>query len=365
MNPKTKIAIAALLLCPPLFANEAIFKKWDKDEDGFLSREEVPEGPRQIFDRKDVNGDGKISLDEHMDRAGKPKPPTKGKGKPGGTRGEQPDSGQATFTIQQTWSQEPDGFDRPVYAVEPKSKKKGAPVVIYFHGNGGDASRSVNSWVRAFPNRLVVAPQGYSRSWNIQGEKSKAPDVSFFRELIQEIRKRYPYTDPENVALIGSSNGGGMIYRLMIEIEEPLFRTAVPTVSSLLEAQYHDGSFWKSKDESDTDELDQKVKPRSDSKLQILYVHGTEDKVVPFDGGLRFGKYRHLSAYETANTLARLHGYQGKELKKPDGKEVGNGLHLLQFEGTKVNFLAVEDGSHGLQPRRDGAMEIVTEFINK
>ena len=44
------------------------FESWDVNKDGALTREEVPPGPRQMFDRIDANGDGKVTLDEH--RAG-------------------------------------------------------------------------------------------------------------------------------------------------------------------------------------------------------------------------------------------------------------------------------------------------------
>lgn len=347
----------ALVAASPLLANEAMFRQWDKNGDGFLSRREVPEGPRQIFDKKDTNGDGKVSLEEHLDR-GKPS-----RGHPDPSKGRPTAPGDATFSITQSWSQEPDGFGRPVYVAEPREKARSTPVVIFFHGNGGEASRSLSQWTRIFPKHLVVAPQGYRRSWNIQGEASLAPDVSFFRSLVREIGERYPYVDRQDVSLIGSSNGGAMIYRLLIEIEEELFQTAVPMVSSLLEAQYHDGNFWKSRNESDTAELGVRVNPPRNEKLRILYLHGTEDRTVPFDGGLRFGKYRHLSAYRTAEILSRHLGYEGAEQTRADGRDVGQGLILHRYEGTGVHFVAVSGGSHGLQPHREAAIELVRKFI--
>ena len=41
------------------------FDNWDKNKDGKLSKEELPENARRNFDRVDKNGDGSISRAEH------------------------------------------------------------------------------------------------------------------------------------------------------------------------------------------------------------------------------------------------------------------------------------------------------------
>ncbi len=354
------IAAFFALVCSSAFGQgEKIFKDWDKNGDGFLEKDEVPPGPRKIFDRKDTNGDGKISMQEHLGRGGQPERPERPE-KPGRPTG---GGGDAAFTIEQTWAQEPDGFERPVYVHGKTSGSRGSvPVIIDFHGGGGDASRGGQRWTRLLPDHLVVAPQGYERGWNVHGENSKAPDVSFFESLIDELGKRYPAADMDEVTLVGSSNGAAYIYRLLIELEEPLFKRVVPMVSSLLEVQYHDDSFWKSSDESDTDELSKKASPIRDG-VAMLYCHGTDDKVVPFYGGLRFGKYQHLTAYETANIWARNFGYSGAELGQGDAEEVADGLLKYDFEGTPMALIEVVDGNHGLAPHRDKVEKEVVKFI--
>jgi len=49
---------------PLQFDIDRFFKDFDKNEDGFLSREELPAELRQSFDRIDANQDGKISRQE-------------------------------------------------------------------------------------------------------------------------------------------------------------------------------------------------------------------------------------------------------------------------------------------------------------
>lgn len=334
---------------------ERLFKNWDKNGDGFLEKSEIPRGPRKIFDQKDVNGDGKISMKEHLGKARKPT------AKPEQRKREAVSNDGATFTINQKWSQHPDGYERPVWAIEPKSKAGKAPVLIYFHGNGGNAGRMINNWARDFPDHLVVAPQGYLRSWNIRGEQSKAPDIQFFRELIATIAEKYPNADMKNVSLIGTSNGGGYIHRIMIEVDEPLFKNAVPMVSSFIAAEFHDDSFWFPLN-GNTENYDTKKKPVPAGR-RILYVHGTDDKVVPFHGGMRGRASLHLSAYETAYRWAGVHGYKGPKLTEKDGKEAAPSLLKIHYPDTPMTLIQVLGGSHGLAPHREAAIDLVKAFI--
>ena len=351
------LTLCFLLLSSLAFSQagaEKAFLQWDRNKDGFLEREEVPEGPRGSFDRKDRNGDGKVSLEEHLGKAA-PGQPTRTPA----LRGPEISTEGAAFTISQTWSQQPEGYDRPVWVAEPNSGSSQIPVVVFFHGNGGRAEGGLREWTRQFPDRLIVVPQGYERSWNIHGEKSTAPDVEFFKLLIAEIAKRYPKADMENVSLIGSSNGGGFIHRLLIEIDAPLFRIAVPMVASMIELQYNQGSFWYPS-QGDTDDYDTKKTPVGGRR--ILYVHGSEDKTVPYHGGMRMG-VKHVSAPDTAFAWAKAQGYSGPAIEDKDAREVGEGLFRFDYQGSGVVFLKAEGGGHSLQPHREECRAYVKAFI--
>ena len=43
-----------------------LFRNWDRNRDGFLVRPEVPKEMRDAFAEVDQNGDGRVSLEEHM-----------------------------------------------------------------------------------------------------------------------------------------------------------------------------------------------------------------------------------------------------------------------------------------------------------
>ena len=63
---------------------------------------------------------------------------------------------------------------------------------------------------------IIVAPDGYERSWNIYYEKSKADDVQFILDLIAKIAAEVPQADMNNVNIAGTSNGAALTYQLLI-----------------------------------------------------------------------------------------------------------------------------------------------------
>ena len=42
---------------------------------------------------------------------------------------------------------------------------------------------------------MIVAPNGYKKSWNVNKEKSKADDVGFILELITKVLEEEAYAD--------------------------------------------------------------------------------------------------------------------------------------------------------------------------
>ena len=90
------------------------------------------------------------------------------------------------------------------------------PVVFHLHGNGGQGNTiPVGGWLG--DDCVIVAPDGYERSWNVYTETSKADDVSFIIDLIAKIGAEIPAADMNNVNIIGTSNGAALTYRLLIE----------------------------------------------------------------------------------------------------------------------------------------------------
>ena len=55
-------------------SSKALFKQWDKNKDGKLMPEEIPQNARRNFGRVDTNKDGVITLEEHTRFLKRPRP---------------------------------------------------------------------------------------------------------------------------------------------------------------------------------------------------------------------------------------------------------------------------------------------------
>jgi len=202
----------------------------------------------------------------------------------------------ATLTVHQIWSQEPQGYNRTAFVRAPEacSSNNKFPVVFFLHGLGSQGNLALLTLRKLFNDTVVlVAPNGYNKCWNWNGtwprinesnwlnesDMSEANDIDFLVDLIAKVGQTYPQADMDDVTLVGLANGGMMILRLLIEVPEPRpFHRVVLLAASLDEHMYHDGSFW-------TREGDPMVPVKTAPKYGYISFHGTNDTIVPYNGG--------------------------------------------------------------------------------
>ncbi|MDF1739064.1 MAG: PHB depolymerase family esterase [Verrucomicrobiales bacterium] len=150
------------------------------------------------------------------------------------------------------------------------------PLVICLHGGGSDAAAISKSGWTPLADResfIAVYPEGLNGRWNdgrtvqkyIQ-QDAVTDDVDFIIQLLEQLIVDYP-VDPSRVYLLGLSNGGFMTQRLANEHTGKFGAVAVQIAS--LPTAYLTGAL--------------KFSPQS--PLSVLFMCGTEDLFMPYEGG--------------------------------------------------------------------------------
>merc|ERR550519_550374 len=268
--------------------------------------------------------------------------------------------------ILQTWNQEPEGYNRTAVVQIPDSTNgQKFPVVIDLHGSGGHGS--LNRFGKTLEGiAVLVAPSGYERQWNVNADRSKskttAPDVEFILELLEVIRVGIPSADMDDVTIVGSSMGGAMVQRLLIEVPAPLpFHRVVPLYGMLNTDQYHDGSFWMSSDEA-TLLYDIPVDPANPGP-QFIYFHGDLDTVVTYWGGPGIASNVFLGAQNALYTWAQYWGETGPELLDEAGIVLDTGMVEYSYLDGKVVHYKLPGAHHNLGTFGQTVKEMIKDMV--
>jgi len=279
-----------------------------------------------------------------------------------------------TLEIDQTWSQEPAGYTRTAkVAIPATSAGQKVPVVFHLHGNGGQGNtRPFGKFLG--DDCIIVAPDGYERSWNVYAEKSKADDVQFILDLIAKIGAEIPEADMDNVNIAGTSNGAALTYQILINTgaDRP-FKRAFPMVSSLIGPQYHDDQFWKfseSADAGDPNNFNVAMVPTFADDFEYAHFHGTEDGAIKYEGknpGPGFLKGAEVIAAQVTDYVwAKAMGFTGAQISDSDGVQVGTDSKPTQeykyLDGRCRHYKLIGEG-HGTGPSHPVAQQVMREMI--
>jgi polyhydroxybutyrate depolymerase len=172
-----------------------------------------------------------------------------------------------------------DGIERTYHIILPSdfSTEEPSPLVIALHGGGGQGSQfdqgaTQGTLTAAADERgvVLVFPEGVDKQWcdgrfaqlDIERQCDTVDDVAFISEIIDDMIQNYGI-DPTRVYATGISNGGFMSVRLAIDLSEKI--AAVAPVAAQLSVAL----------EGKSPQL----------PIPIMIINGTEDPLVPFDGG--------------------------------------------------------------------------------
>lgn len=254
-----------------------------------------------------------------------------------------------SYFIRQSWSQATD-YPRPYFVNVPNGPTgQTYPVLIFLHGNGGNAREVMQVFLR---NRrqlaskyIMVFAQGYQESWNIVSERSKADDKAFIESIVLTLAS-FQNVQKDSFSIMGASNGAALVNQLLIESRLSNIRNYISGVSPLNVWQY-DGKQFKYKGADNNYR-----EPASPMKgKRLLNISGTNDELVPYEGGLskhipaKGGKLGFLPAEESTYLWAKEMGETGEKLSSPSRRE-GKVEVFSYLEGDVVHYKFIGVG-HG------------------
>jgi len=240
-----------------------------------------------------------------------------------------------------------DGFERSYWVYAPDGMEAGTPVpvVMALHGGGGTGkgmctmSGGLMSVAddRSF---LLVCPDGVERHWNDgrgiddwRAHAEQIDDVGFLTALVEQLSQQWSI-DRRAVFVTGISNGGLMSYRMACERAD-LIRAIAAVTASLPEA----------------------LECEPSRPVSVLILNGTEDPLVPYQGGevalfrRPLGQVR--STEETYKFWAEVNGCQGPatittepDVDPEDETEVQRSALDDCSQGTRVELYTIFGGGH-------------------
>lgn len=171
-----------------------------------------------------------------------------------------------------------------------------SPLVVVLHGHGGNAEQVARyaGWDRlAAERRLAVAyPNAIGGDWQLPGSATgvtRTPDTAFIDKLIQTLVSNGT-ADPRRIYITGLSEGGAMAYS-MVCVRAQRFAAAAPVITGSVEG------------------FERACRPYR--PVPMLFMNGTADKRVPYEGGLSNGgvaRYPFLSTPRFVDAWRTING---------------------------------------------------------
>lgn len=239
-----------------------------------------------------------------------------------------------------------DGKERLVLVHVPGSYKptKGVPLVLAFHGYGGnadqmraqtgfDAEADSRGFIVAYVQGTGLAQKGFNAgdccgapAWT----SSKTDDVGLAREIVKKVTTDY-CVDPRRVHNAGFSNGGFMSYRLVCEAAD-LF-ASVASVSGVLGV------------------APEECKPAR--PVPLIHIHGTNDKTVSYEGGGAAGGLGSLVGIKFRSVADSIGNFRSAWACGATAKEIASAAADTKCEEwsgcqgeTKLELCTVDAGGH-------------------
>jgi polyhydroxybutyrate depolymerase len=242
------------------------------------------------------------------------------------------------------------GTDRNYHIFIPDIPNN-APIVMLFHGNGSNyddmlglsgVKAPYKNWLNIAEeqNLIVVVPNGTlgssgMRGWNdCRTDASTNPDIddiSFVNQLLDFIINQYK-ANPAKVFVSGTSNGGHFAIRLAQEIPNRITAFAAIVASNAVNSQC----------------------PNSSTKVSALFMNGTDDPILPYEGGQMASNRGEVISTENsvmywvqrnqASTSPEISNLPN--INSNDNSTVSKYLYKNGGNNTEVVLYKIEEGGH-------------------
>jgi polyhydroxybutyrate depolymerase len=253
-----------------------------------------------------------------------------------------------------------DGLERTflVHVPPTSSTTKPMPLLIVLHGGGGTGQGMVSltfgglNTLADNEKFIVVYPDGIANQWNDGREgnftvvnREEIDDVGFISALIDHLSQKHKI-DIQRIYATGISNGAMMSYRLACEVSNKI--AAVAPVCGAMP-------------------LDSVSQCSPARPISVLVISGTEDRLVPWDGGSVIGgRGRILSVPDSVKYWVTYNQCSATpvitmeaDTDPQDGTRVREEVYGQGKDGTEVILYAIEGGGHTWP----GGLQYLSEVI--
>ena len=219
-------------------------------------------------------------------------------------------------------------------------RTKSMPLLMVLHAESG-SGKGLKKFVRGGLNKIadkegfiVVYPEGVKRNWNdgrkvqdYKAHQKEIDDVGFISSLTDGLVEK-ANVDPKRVYVTGMSNGAMMAYRLACEASDKI--AAIASVAGAM-----------------PEPIASQCSPAR--AVSILAINGTEDPIVPWEGGdVKLNRQklgRVISVPETIQQWVTRNGCPAT----PDVTTVSESVTRESFtgcSGADVSLFVVKGGGH-------------------
>ena len=224
-----------------------------------------------------------------------------------------------------------DGMERAFVSYIPASRTaEKMPVVISLHGGFASPKgmlRLADFRPLAEKDKFILICPASKKLWHDGADNKGIDDVKFIDQLITYVLKTYN-GDASRVYITGVSNGGFMTTRLACQLHNRIAAIAVVAATLNINEGYD-----------------------LEKPMPVMYIHGTTDPIIPFNGGKKFGRLMY-SHNEVIKKWVAMNGCDPKPVITQIPDNIGDGTTAFREEysnpknNLKVVGYTINNGGH-------------------